>query len=390
MTKKISFHTLLLLAAHISSFCAINNNKPKPLPAKNIATIVINDALSILSITNTRIAISYPDGCSIWDYSTNKKIFQLIQHNKCSRNQYITLNKDRTKLALSYINSTKFTESHLSIYNTSTGKKIWKTTLSSSTTDSPAFSPTDDDVILIGDFKDGILCFNYTNNTIRKYPFPFEKTGIFNVPSFNPTKEEYITSRGSIYTLSTNELLFDLDSYFTSSKYSPSGKLIVLCDIHGSCAIFETQSQKINYLIKEPSSCCNKIDAIDFDQTSRILAIIPSLGKSIEYWNAETRTLIAISELPEQYKKIAYSPTSCNRITFSPNGKKIVIATGNQCLILQVPFELIYNMEAVYIPDTKNKCISLLSILNQFTSVSIPPDIKRLLIYSFLKISKVG
>jgi len=362
MTKKINFYTLLLLAANTSSFCAINNNKPKPQPAKIIATIAINDALSILSITHNHIAISYPSGCSIWDYSTNKEIFQLIQHNKFSNYQHIALNNNGTKLALSYINVQKPSKNHLSIYNTSTGERILKTTIPNETGKIPVFSTTDDNAILI-------------------YAL-----------SFNTTKKQYITPYGSIYTLPTNKLLFNLSSYFTSGKYSPSGKLIGLCDMHGSCAIFDTQSQKINYLIEESCSRYDKIDAIDFDPTNHILAIIPSLGKSIEYWNAETRNLIAISELPEQYTKIEYSPTTYSRITFSSNGKEIIIAMKDTCLALQVPFEIFDTTLGIgaYKLDTKNKCLSFLSILNQFILVPIPTDIKRLLIYSFLKISKVG
>jgi len=365
MTKKINFYTLLLLAAHISSFCAINNNKPKPLPAKNIATIAVNNVQSILPITNNHIALSSLIGCCIWNSSTNKEIFQLIQHSDCSNFHQIVLNKNRKKLALSYINMNEPNYRHLIVYNTSTGERMLTTTITNNTFDTiPAFSTTNDNAILIN-----ALCFN-------------------------ATKEEYITPCGSIYTLSTKEEIFRLDSNFTYGKYSPSGKLIGLCDMYGSCAIFDTQSKEINYLITETStSCPSRIDAIDFDPTSHILAIIPSFGISIEYWNAETRNLIAISELSEQYFKAYHDPTKHNRITFFPNGKKIIIATGNQCLILQVPFELIYNMEAAYIPDTKNKCItfiSVLSLLNQFMKVPIPPDIKRLLIYSFLKISKVG
>ena len=120
----------------------------------------------------------------------------------------------------------------------------------------------------------------------------------------NPTKEEYITHRGSRYTLSTREELFNLNGFFSSAKYSPSGQLIALCDMHGSCAIFYTHLKEINYFIKKTLSCYDRIDAIDFDPTGHILAIIPSLGKSIEYWNVETRNLIAISELPEQYTTI--------------------------------------------------------------------------------------
>jgi len=359
MTKKIYFHTLLLLATHISSFCAINNNKPKPQPAKIIATIAIKDALSILPITNNRIAISYPGGCSIWDYSTNKEIFQLIQHKEHSHLHHITLNDNRTKLALFYMSPITSIESHLSIYSTSTGGLIWKARIINNSLKIPVFSATDDNAILL----EALAC--------------------------NPTKEEYITHRGSCHTLSTREELFNLNGFFSSAKYSPSGKIIVLCNIDGSCDILDTQSKEINHLIKEPKFKYDKTDAMDFDPTGHILAIIPPLSKSIEYWNAETWTLIAISELPEQYSRIKSSPTSYNRITFSSSGKEIIIAMKNQCLVLQVPFELIYDMEDTYIPDTTKKCLSLLSILNQFISIPIPLDIKYLLIYCFLKISKV-
>src|SRR4030095_16708319 len=361
MTKKINFYTVLLFIAHISSFCAIKSNKPKPQPAKIIATIAIHNVQSILPITNNHIALSSLIGCCVWDYSTNKEIFQLIRQSDDSNFHQIILNKNRTKLALSYMNPNAPNDGHLIVYNTSTKEKMLKTTITNNTLNTiPAFSTTNDNAILIN-----ALCFN-------------------------PTKEEYITHRGSIYTLSTMEALFHLDSNFTYGKYSPSGKLIGLCDMYGSCAIFDTQSKEINYLITETNGSCFSIDAIDFDPTSHILAIIPSSGRSIEYWNTKTRKLITISKLSDHYIKTFKNPIKHNRITFFPNGKKIIIATGNQCLILQVPFKIFHTMLGIdtYKLDTKNKCIAFISVLNQF--ILTPTDIKHLLIYSFLKISKVG
>ena len=104
-----------------------------------------------------------------------------------------------------------------------------------------------------------------------------------------------------------------------------------------------------------------------FHPTSSILAILPNEGQRICYWNAKTQKLITTTSLITTNNTQNYCDpcnTFSQRIDFSCDATKVIVALEDECLVLEVPFELLSN--ELYQPHTKNKAIFALWALQQY------------------------
>lgn len=390
MTKYFYLSATLFIAA--SQQCHAMRRPPCPVeiipnPAL-ITTLTIKNPQSALWIDNNNVAIVSNDGCSIYDTSTNEKVKKLTDGFPGSTS--ITLHPNKKLLAITY-------NGYLQIYNTLTNEKIYENNLKQ-WCDLPAFNSMDDTIVIgkfNNDFDNGIHSFNYKNNSHKLYSLQ-DRTNVYTKIEFHPTKQECTLSIGNrparILSLNndpliTREVVTSEYHFRGINKYSPDGSLIAVGSTEG-CYIFNPESGVHNLLIGTQNK---SVYAMVFHPTSSILAILPNDGQRICYWNAKTQKLIATTSLiTTNNTKNDYIPDSTfnQRIDFSCDATKVIVALENECLVLEVPFELLSN--ELYERNTKNKAIFALLVLQQYLhdDSCLPQDIVHFLIENLLQLAQ--
>jgi WD40 repeat protein len=165
-----------------------------------------------------------------------------------------------------------------------------------------------------------------------------------------------------------------------SIKYSPNGSLIALGDennIEIINILFNYNIPSITYTVKNTED--NFYHTIQFHPNNAILAAVLTtqsdfiklhyLESNKEHIFAESRLSIPNNSYYERQRNEA--------ISFSPNGKYIMIQFNNQCVILSVPTTVIYHPKGSHSKTFLAYC--LLKELNVYHNNLLPYDVIQLI-----------
>lgn len=326
-------------------------------------------------LTNDHVAIQDDSGCNIFDITTNTKIKQIS--NK--RDAHLAVDPKKKKLALSL-------DTTVTIYDITTH------TQQNFTQDKviilSAFSASDKTIFLHPHYTSQpqqLIKYNYKNDTTSIFlDYVYEKC--CRAIACHPKKNELCIACdiGEITTYNQDtcaeiQTLTNLHDNIRQPKrfckYSPNGLFIVL---GGWTFLNIIDSQSYTHqTLKEATSLYYQ--AIEFHPNSSVLAVIITSRDCMRYYDIRTLELIAqISELSQFYNSIPGS----GKISFSPDGTQSIIAFLDRCVILPVPFEVIYQT------DTKQRLPYLLFLLNNFPLNEHNTDIIPFLMYTLVETFK--
>ncbi|HLC07273.1 MAG TPA: WD40 repeat domain-containing protein [Candidatus Babeliales bacterium] len=269
---------------------------------------------------------------------------------------HITLSNDGTRFALS-------SRKKLAIFSTFTEKQRWK---QKPLTEGSAivFSPT------------GSSLFAYFPGKLTSYNWFDKELETHGVQSFTQFPTVLIschpTEKKLLYPSSANTLsTIDPDNDYAIEKvcttkdpviagtYGPDGNIIAVNNHYRGCCLY---NPKTKY-------CCNlllniyeNIVGIAFHKSRPILVVLID-NNAIQYWNYRTNALIATRTGTTDPQDWIDYPYLTQRLAFSPNGEKLIVALKNKCLVLQVP---------------KNNIIMLYRLLKHH---GILPEIIKLILY---------
>jgi len=318
------------------------------------------------------------DGCSIVNLLTNEE--KKISKFGCS---YLAVHPTGKKIAFSHHKTVE-------IYNTETNKNEWVS--------KEKYPIQSCDFSLDGNTL--FLCLNEDhkgNNVITKRNYLENSCGDDDIRSsalatiaFHPKQQiMYMTEMWgnvSIYqssNLSLEPKVIKLLHYNNpcqhSSQISPDG-LIVVGDSDGQYISFINQN--LDGCVNIESERNEVFIRMLFYPRGLVLAtssLLKMINKHImRYWDAKTLQLIHTTQ-----------PLKCDRdydFAFSPDGKEIIIAFEEECLMFQVPFEVRYEN------GTKEKFPYKLFLLKKYIDKhqeildqEIPEDVKLLLANTLFK-----
>lgn len=292
---------------------------------KEITTV--ENPTSVAFIDDVRVVIG-GDKCVI-ETLFNFDSVQIIDKSPIF---HIAINKNHTRFAIS---STK----KLGIYGF-TGKKIWsqKQPLSEhATLDFDALSP-----ILFAYIPGRLTTYKYVEKTLESRPIP----SYFECPSApiscHPTKQKilYPSSENTFSTIHctkqyTIKLGCTTHEPIISGTYNSDGDRInIIYDQQGFSICNPITNFRYNIpLTKYPK----KVISTAFHPHRPIIAVLFD-DNALQYWNYKTMELLA-ARLYSQKKCDwfdAYYPTT-ERLSFCPDGKKLIVAFKKKCTIFHVP-----------------------------------------------------
>ena len=146
-----------------------------------------------------------------------------------------------------------------------------------------------------------------------------------------------------------------------------------VCNICDACYI-------LNLKTGQNIRCQNEVGgvlpyAMNFHPNNKAMVTLSAINQWVEYWQADTGTLLAQQKLPKNYAKkssVDEVGTFKQSLSFSKCGIFLAVAFANTSLILKVPFEAIYSID-------ENKAIAILWCVKNMTPL-LPKDIQGLLI----------
>ena len=360
---------------------------------------------SMQCLHNNIVAIVEKKQCSIYNYSTNSIINTL---NYDTDAIHTAAHPYKTLLA---IGSKKDNTNTIQLHDTITNQILWQHTATNCNSE-PFFSHINNDAIFLSNQEAyAIHSFNYKNNRRKSYPL-YAHTSAATIKCIitNPTQPEFTLFTKNLDDIKILRYNKRIDSIITKNTYSTadwkSGEITdgcyspdgsILAYNHAYLGIFtidfkeNLRDKLIDYQKKKTKFC-----AMIFNPTSFILAVfsIPVMLHSnpmkafITYFNPKQQTILIQTELTICIDDISpyifrLDPNRC--IDFAPDGTQLIVALYKRCLILKVPFN------ALYLPGTKNKCISACFALRNYfnnNNEQFPQDIKHLLIDYLLDVCK--
>jgi hypothetical protein len=299
----------------------------------------------------------------------------------------------------------------LTLHDISTGKQISQ--INEAMLDGPIIFNSSNETFILRKGYDTLNIYNYNGTLsaiIRLNPICYSHLYM----ALNPRKQEGIMIRDSckIMLLKPNRNSFSIKEFLEfppnqsilDCKYNHDGSLIALGSAH-TCHILNLTSKKIISLFVPDANNIGSTNEIfhgmAFHPTCPILATFSlvdlSKNKSkkettytlIRYWDVITLKIIVSTHLAENDEQPSINHHifgfSTNRINFSHDGTQLIIALINKYIALKVPFDILYQ------PGTRNKCILMSCILRAYLYNSrdiLPYDIRRILIYNLLALSK--
>ncbi len=341
----------------------------------------------------------------------HNNIFVTVEKNKCYiydsvKNSLINTLKYDTEIIhtatekhqkLLAICSKKNNTSTIELYNTLTHQIIWKQT-AKNCHNQPFFSSINNDAIFLFDEKTLALhSFNYKNNAQISYPLPLDTPKARHFIA-NPIKSEFIlfaANNDDIIVLQYNKdknVIFNKKTCTTmdwksgetiDGQYNFDGSMIACYHTFLGLFTMNLNDYSIN-LLKNCIKRRTKFCAMRFHPTSFILAVfsIPVLllnshpvNACITYWNTKEGKPISIRNLTINPDDISFhtyklSPDQC--IDFFSDDTQLFVALNKRCLVTEIPS----NVRCFL--DAKNKCISLLWCLNNYTITNsqLPKELK--------------
>jgi WD40 repeat protein len=116
-------------------------------------------------------------------------------------------------------------------------------------------------------------------------------------------------------------------------------------------------------------------DCVAFHPNGSVLTTLSSPHCVLQHWDITTRKLI--DEITLSY----HNPLNARTICFLPNGTELIVALPKKCVIVPIPFKVLYS------PETQKKLYYFLSFLKNYSPEScdmLPNDIITLLMRSML------
>jgi len=170
--------------------------------------------------------------------------------------------------------------------------------------------------------------------------------------------------------------IFSRVSSSTYGEYSPDSSHIIT-NSYNACNVYTYDPQEgisYQYELKTESGKSTTprrhFSPFACHPNNTIVAFI-SHDNTLEYWNYKNRTRKAIMTFPHSIEHNHYY----KKLSFSPNGAKLLIAFKNGWHILPVPFNALYAPEV-----TRTSIISLLTLMNSDTFDVIPIELRYLII----------
>lgn len=349
-----------------------------------ITTITVTKPKQAAFLTNDLVIINHRNGCGIFDINTHAEV-KKITDKECN---HFAIHPQKQIIAISRKND-------VTLYDIKTGTNIDR--IDNHFCPHPiiatSFSPLTKNIIIRYEYHNEMIDYDYATKTSYSYSHT-NNTATAPKITFHPTKP-YICL-GHKCTFNSRISIFDYkprhkEPYNTTiqqlrtahinfCEWSPNGFLIA----HGN--------QYNVHIIQHPLDWYNDMNKlkksindgqfvqIKFHPNSFFIATLSSPNRIVCYWDVATYE--PISRL-----SLLFSDAICNvhkndDLAFSDDGKKLIVTLTNKCIILPVPFELIYQ------PKTKKQLLYFLFILNNYPHRKLPQDIIRELIYTLLETCK--
>jgi len=285
-------------------------------------------------------------------------------------------------------------KSILSIYDKKTKKNKLNTNVSFGDTDllPECLSNQHKNTVLMGkvtETKKELMLYNYKTKNILStsinknlYPSP---TGL------HPTKQQICSQYDdtiSLYEYDPQEKNYKKTALlkkcnaidYPSIKYSPNGSLIALCDennIEIINILFNYNIPSITYTVQHTEN--NFYHTIQFHPNNAILAaMLPTESDFIKLHYLESNKKHIFAEYLLPTPNYFYCEFVRNEaISFSPNGKYIMIQFNTQCVIRSVPTKVIYHPEGAHSKTFLAYC--LLKEFSIYHNNLLPYDVIQLI-----------
>lgn len=245
---------------------------------------------------------------------------------------HMAINKNKTRFAVS-------SENQLAIYGFN-GKKIWsqKQPLSEyATLAFDAISP-----VLFAYVPGRLTTYNYGKKNLESRPIP----SYFECPSApiscHPIQQKimYPSSENTYSTIRctkqyTIKLGCTTHEPIISATYNPEGdRIAIIYDQKG----FSIYNPITNFRYNIPiTKYPKKVVATAFHPHHPIIAVLFD-DNALQYWNYQTMELLAArlhSKKKSDWFELLHLTTE--HLSFSPDGKKLIVAFKNKCVVFHVP-----------------------------------------------------
>jgi WD40 repeat protein len=127
--------------------------------------------------------------------------------------------------------------------------------------------------------------------------------------------------------------------------------------------------------------------SIAIHPNNKCVATLSGIDNVIQYWCAKTGKYIAEHQSPtseiDKLRPIPYDYSNKDRLSFSADGTMLAVIFPTQCVIYNVPFKVIYGIEA------KNKLTSILLLLKNYQNGLLPQELVQLLMKKIVDVSKL-
>lgn len=402
---KLRYYSLFLLlsfAINTRSLLSMNSTDSSQASDKNqycIKTEITNPQCATF-LSNTKIAIAGVTECSI--INLNPKEIVINQHTFV-RPICIALNSKKSLYALSGLDK-------INVYNAQSGELHHNSQCTSTIKRPIVFNP-----------QNPLQLFYRQSNMLHCIDlpsFPNEAANACNGHYINnksvtnyfvshPTQDKFLecgqmgrTSDSTCYIYSqpcSNHLnLYTLPQEYNiiSAEYDKNGdKFAINTKCKGIVIVKldkDTTPLSYSYFDKnaeENSNSLSPYQAMQFHTNNITLALLTS-NNVVEYWNSLsgkkiTEDVIKLPESSPHTSSTINDEFPLQRLSISPNGKKILIALNKYCFILDVPFY------AIFQGDSLHQIITAYLSLKEYVVVrggDIPNDVLYLLFRKYLEL----
>ncbi|HLW72490.1 MAG TPA: WD40 repeat domain-containing protein [Candidatus Babeliales bacterium] len=377
----------LLIAIHvllaITSCSAMN--KFIDIRPNIITTIAVKKPKQAAFLTNNLVIINHRNGCGIFDLHTHKEVkkitdiecehFAIHPHNQIiaiSRQDGVTLYNIKTGTNIDHINNHFYPHPIIST----------------------SFSPLTKNIIIRYEYQNEIIDYDYANKTSYSWQHTHNTTMGPPKITFHPTQPYICFGHGC--TPNSHIDIFDYKAQHKNPYNKTVQKLhtehINFCEWSPNGSFFAHGNQYNVNVIQDPLDWYMHITKlsiekddeqfvkIKFHPNSFFIATLSSPNHIVCYWDVTTYE-------PMSCLSLLFADTICSApknsdLAFSDDGKKLIVTLNNKCVILPVPFELIYQ------PEAKELLPYFLFILKNYQQMRLPQDIIRELIYTVLETFK--
>lgn len=354
MTRKKLFIFCSLLTTALHTTFGMEN-----ISNHEIVTSVASPTFIAFLQDNT-LAIAGKNNFSIIDLKTKST---LIEQQSTATILDIAINYKKTKIALSTSKRDKYI-----IYNTQT-KQLESLPINPQDqncddhlTHAPiTFNSENDNEVILYTFRNNMFHFSspelyHTRPAIQEENKPYNDY-IVNAPIIchpNELKIIYPISRNEIGEYTKTHLAFCPHSpgnNLIGYEYSPNGNHLIFIKRNygwGNRGTYRRKKEtnyfdeQSNYIVDTDKSVQRKAHyiSVSFHPNNITIALLAH-NNTLEYWNYETKQLIKTIKLNlldelEETNKLE------KRLSFSPDGMKILVALKNKCFVLPVPTEVLY------------------------------------------------